>query len=104
MKKDNKVVEKLIDIIVENHDINFEDIDQHDYFEDKRVPGQYAIRLFIAKDSIDFAVRHAQIGKPFNIKKDVVEANFISWPPQSIEFNEIFEFCDHKNKSEQYKE
>lgn len=96
---DNKVVDKLINLICQIHDISFEEIRDHKHFEDKRVPGQYAIRLFIGKDYLEYACRHAVLGKPFKPKLDIVETNFTMWPPPSIEFNEIFYYSDDKNKN-----
>ena len=94
--KDNKVVDKLIKLICQYHDLNFEDIHNFKYFEDHRVPGQYAIKAFIRSDYLEFACRHAVPGKKFNADKDIVETNFSAWPPASIEFNEIFTYSDEK--------
>ena len=96
--KDNKIIDKLINLIIQYHDIDLKDIRDHHYFEDRRVPGQYAIRLFIGNDYLDFACRHAIPNKPFKVTKDITETNFISWPPASIEFNEIFAYSDEKKK------
>ena len=97
-KKDNSIVDKLVDMISKQFDVSFEDIRKINHFEDKRVPGQYAIRLFIRSDYLDYAVRHAVVGQPFKASKDIIETSFLNWPPPSMEFNEMFRYADEKGK------
>lgn len=86
----SKIKDRLVEVICDSFEVNFEDIKRNNIKEDK-VPGRYAIRLFIGRDWLDFAVRNAIVGKPFNVKKDVIETNFDIWPPSIMELNDIFE-------------
>ena len=96
--KDNKVVDKLVSIITKQFDIDFDEVRSHSYFEDGRVPGQYGIRIYIGEGYLEYACRHAVPGRKFKAVDDIIEINFSMWPPESMEFNELFSYFDEDKK------